>query len=367
MKMDIAKRRISWWRSHVGEAEIQKVRESISNEHISQGPVTEEFEAKFAKALNVPFAVATSSGSVALLMTMMAAGIKPEDEVIIPNRTWVATANAPLILGAKVVLVDVLPDAPIMDCSQVRNKITSRTKAIIPVHLNGHSVNMEEIHKIAKEYDLFAVEDACQALFSKNSEGLLGTQSDTGCFSLGVTKLITTGLGGVITTRNKDTYEKLKLIRTNGTASNINPEYKLVGCNFKFSDILASMGIVQLSQVKEKILHIKKVYARYYEAIKSLPYLKMIEVNVSHGELPLYVEILCKERQKLIKFLNSKDIYPRPALPNLDTVPYLANKEIFPNSIIFAEQGLFLPCGSAQPIENVDYVIKVLNDFGGIQ
>ena len=361
--MNITKRNISWWRSSVGEAEIQKITESISKEHISQGPVTEEFEAKFAKALNVPFAVATSSGTVALLMTMMAAGIKPGDEIIVPNRTWVATANAPLILGAKVVLVDVLHDAPIMDVSQVINKINSRTKAIIPVHLNGHSVNMKEIHKIAKEYDLFVVEDACQALFSKNSEGFLGTQSDAGCFSLGVTKLITTGLGGVIVTRNKSTYEKLKLIRTNGTSSNITPIYKLVGCNFKLSDILASMGVVQLSQVKEKILHIKKVYARYHEAIKPLPYLKMVEVDVSHGELPLYIEVLCKESKRLIKFLNSKGIYPRPALPNLGTVPYLGNKEIFPNSKVFAEQGLFLPCGSAQPLENVDYVIQSLQEF----
>lgn len=359
--------KIPWWRTSFGEAELKKLRESILNEHISLGPVTEQFEAQIAEALNVPYTVAVPSGSVALLMAMMAGNIGPGDEVIVPNRTWISTAHAPLILGAKVVLVDVQEDLPKMDISQIRQKITSRTKAIIPTHLDGRGVSMREIQDIAKEYGLFVAEDACQAMFSKNAAGFLGTQSDVGCFSLGVTKLVSTGQGGVIVTRRKDIYEKLKLIRNNGLVDHFDPVYNIVGCNFKFTDILASIGIVQLSQSRERIANVCRIYSKYLEAIESLSYLKVIPVNVSEGEVPLYVEVLCKERKRLMSFLESQGIQTRPFLPNLDSAPYLKSVDKFPNSEIFNKHGMFLPCGPAQPIENIDRVIESLRSFGSHQ
>lgn len=355
---------ISWWRTKFGEEEIQKIKESISQEHISQGCITEQFEKKIAEALNVPYAVVTTSGSVALLMAMMSFGIGPGDEVIVPNRTWIATANAPLMLGAKVVPVDVLPDTPVMDISQIIKKITPKTKAILPVHLNGRSVDMEGIQKIAKEYGLFVIEDACQAMFSKNSKGFLGTQSDIGCFSLGISKLISTGQGGILVTKSKKTYEKLKLIRNHGTVGNINPVFKLKGFNFKFTDILASVGLVQLSKAKEKINKLNEIYAKYFESIKSLSYIKIIPVNVFGGEVPLYVEIMCNERSKLIDFLKSNGINIRPSLPDISSTHYLKNYDEFPNSKIFCERALFLPCGPGQSFENIDRVLKALRSFG---
>jgi len=361
--MSVNKNKVLWWRNSFGQEELKKINESFLNENISMGPITKEFEVKFAKALNVPYAVATTSGSVALLMSMMAFGIGKGDEIIVPNRTWIATAHAPQILGAKVVLVDVMPDTPILDVSQVRKKITSKTKAIIPVHLNGISVDMKEIQKIADEYNLKVVEDASQALFSKNSKGFLGTQSDAGCFSLAVTKLISTGQGGLIVTKNKEIYEKLKLIRWHGTEDNINPKYKIIGCNFKFTDLQASIGIVQLSRTQEKINRVNEIYAKYSEAISSLSYIKMIPVKVSKGEVPQYVEVLSNERQKLMDFLTSQNIETRPSLPNLNSAPYLKSTEIFPNSEIFRKQGLYLPCGPAQSLENVDRVIKLLKSY----
>src|SRR2546421_11726540 len=126
---------VSWWRTTFGDPEIQGLTNAINHEHISQGPVTAEFEARIAEALGVPYAVATTSGSMAILIALMALGIRRDDEVIVPNRTWIATAHAVAMLGAKVVLVDVKPNVPLMDLSLVRAKITPRTKAIIPVHL----------------------------------------------------------------------------------------------------------------------------------------------------------------------------------------------------------------------------------------
>ncbi len=355
---------VFWWRTTFGQEEIDRIAESITNENISQGPVTMEFEQKIADALEVPYALATTSGSTALLMALMALGIGPGDEVIVPNRTWIATAHAPLLLGAKVILVDVVSEAPLIDIQQIEQKITSRTKAIIPAHLNGRSTNMEAIRAISEKYGLSIVEDACQALFSKNDAGFLGTQSELGCFSLGVNKLISTAQGGIVVTKDRDLYEKLKLIRNHGTTNNITPTYILGGSNFKFTDISASMGLVQLQQAQSRLDHINQVYLKYAEALEDLPFLKILPVKVMQGEAPLYVEVLCPERAELINFLQSHNIEVRPFLPSLNKALYLENNDVFPNSEVFDEQGIFLPCGPAQPFENINRVIEVLKQFG---
>ena len=352
--------KISFWKTSFGREEIEKIKESILNEHISMGIVTEEFEEKFAKLLNVPYAVATTSGSVALLMACMALNIKKGDEVIVPNRTWISCANAPLILGAKVVLVDCELDKTIVSLKELEKKITNKTKAIMCVHLNGRSVDMKSLKKISKKYNIPLIEDACQALCSKNAQGFLGTQSDIGCFSLGITKLISTGQGGILVTKNKKLYEKLKLIRNNGTFDVFKPSYRLLGCNFKFTDIQAAIGIIQLKKIKERIKHIKKIYKMYEEAIKDMSKIKIIPVDVSNGEVPLYVEVLCENRKKLVNFLKSKNISTREFLPNLNSAEHFKSKGKFPNSDIFEKNGLFLPCGPTQPIKNIKEVIKYL-------
>lgn len=351
---------IPWWRTTFGEPEIERLVHSISNEHISQGPVTAEFEARIADALDVPYVVATTSGSVALLMSLMAMDIRRDDEVIIPNRTWIATAHAAAMLGAKVILVDVRPDVPLMDVSQVRRKITAKTKAIIPVHLGGRIVDLTEIRRLAKEHGLRIIEDASQALFSRSSEGFVGTQSDAGCFSLSVAKLISTGQGGFIVTRTKETFERLKLIRTHGVADVINATYTRLGFNFRYNDIQASIGIAQLARAPERIKHARTVYEKYQVGLAKLPFLKLIPFDVNHGEVPLYIEVLCNNRNKLIEHLSAQGIQTRPFYPDLDVAGYLGNGGEFPNSRVFAERGLFLPCGPEQPLANIDRVLQVL-------
>jgi perosamine synthetase len=356
---------IRWWHTSFGEEEIQKIAESINAEHISQGPVTEEFEARFAAALNVPFAVATTSGSVSLLMALMALGIGKGDEVIVPNRTFIAAAHAAMLLGAEIVLVDVVSDLPVMDIDQLRQKITPRTKAIIPVHLNGRSNDMERINQIAKEHGLAVVEDACQSLFSRNASGYLGTQSDAGCFSLGVTKLISTGQGGVVVTDNEETYERLKLVRNHGVDDTFEATYEHVGLNFKFTDLLSSIGLVQLSKIPERLTHMNAIYERYDSAFDEyqFPFIKIIPVNVEAGEVPLWVEVLCEDRPKMMTYLQSKGIQTRRFLPDLDDSPHLKNNGEFPNSRMFGDHGVFMPCGPSQSLDNIDRVIDALRKF----
>lgn len=356
---------ISWWRTSFGEEEASQIVSAIEHEHISQGAVTAEFERQLAIVLNVPYVVATTSGSMALLMALWAVGIGSGDEVIVPNRTWIATAHAPLLLGAKVVLVDVEEERPIMDVTQIESVITPRTKAIVPVHLNGRSVNMHEVQRIAKKHGLAVIEDAAQALGSRNEDGLLGTQSDMGCFSLSVAKIIATGQGGFIVTRDESLYRKLVAMRTHGVGDIVNANWTQPGFNFRFTDILASIGLVQLKRFSERIEKVKAIYMRYSEAMSDLPFLKFIHVNIEAGEIPIYIEVLCSERDRLIQFLAERGIQTRPFYPDLNLAPYFKNTGQFPCSEVFGAQGLFLPSGPEQPLENVDYVIQALLEFGG--
>lgn len=356
---------ISWWRTSFGEEEVLQITSAIAHEYISQGPVTAEFESGLAELLGVPYVVATTSGSMALLMALWAAGIGPGDEVIVPNRTWIATAHAPLFLGAKVVLVDVEEKRPIMDVTEIESAITPRTKAIIPVHLNGRSVNMHEVQRIAKKHSLAVIEDAAQALGSCNEDGLLGMQSDMGCFSLSVAKIIATGQGGFIVTRDESLYCKLVAMRTHGVSDIVNASWTQPGFNFRFTDILASIGLVQLKLLPERIEKVKAIYTRYSEAMPDLPFLKFIPVDIEAGEIPIYIEVLCPERERLIQFLGDRGIQTRPFYPDLNLAPYFENTGRFPCSEVFGAQGLFLPSGPEQPVENVDYVIQALREFGG--
>ena len=224
----------------------------------------------------------------------MAAGVGPGDEVIVPNRTWIATAHAPKLLGAKVVLADSEADRPIIDVSAVQRCITKHTKAIIPVHFNGRSANMREINRIAGDHGIWVIEDAAQAFASRNREGFLGTQSRIGCFSLSVAKIIATGQGGFVATKDAALSDKLRLIRTHGVSDVLHASWTQLGFNFRFTDILASIGIVQLKRLPERIAKLEAIYARYAAAMPSLPFLHLVPVKIESGEIPIYIEVLCR-------------------------------------------------------------------------
>jgi perosamine synthetase len=328
------------------------------------GEVTADFERRLARVLDVPYVTATTSGSMALLMGLLAVGVGPGDEVIVPNRTWIATAHAVLLAGAKPVFVDVERDRPIVDASAIEGALTARTKAIMPVHLCGRSADMEEIHRIAAERGLRVVEDAAQALGSRNSRGTLGSQSDVGCFSLSVAKIISTGQGGFCATRDGAIHERLTLLRTQGVRDVIDASYTGFGFNFRFNDVLAAMGLGQLDRLPGRIEKVVEIYRRYETGLDGLDFLRLVPVDIAAGEVPVYVEVLCDDRPAVMSFLAALGIQTRPFYPDLDLAPHLGPPGDFPNSRVFAEHGLFLPCGPAQAMQAIDEVIESLTSHG---
>tara|TARA_B100000795_G_C22752306_1_gene419967 strand:- start:233 stop:1312 length:1080 start_codon:yes stop_codon:yes gene_type:complete len=355
---------INWWHNKFGEDELSRIISSYKNKNISQGLITELFEKAVSDYLGIKYTIAVSSGSTALLLALMSINIRHGDEVIIPNRTWIATAHAIHLLGAKVVTVDVQSEIPIMEVKNIEKAITPKTKAIIPVHLNGRAVNMVAIRKIAKKYNIKVIEDSAQAIGSKNKTGYLGTQSDLGCFSLSVAKTISSGQGGFIVTNNKKLADKIRAMRTHGLENVKDPSnWIMPGFNFRYTDLLASIAIEQLKQINQRIEHLKKLYKFYDEELNNTPFVK-IPVDIDKGEVPVYIEYLVpSNRNKWISYLFESGVETRPFYPDIDNASYLkynANNNI--NSKVFSKKGIYLPSGPHQSLENAAKCVKLIKE-----
>lgn len=357
-------REIPFWRTAIGDEELNEVISTFGKKKFSCGPVTQELENEIAAMLNVPYAVCTTSGTMALVMGLMAHGIGPGDEVIVPTRTFIATAHAASLLGAKVVLVDCLPETPLIDVAEVERKITPATRAIMPVHLNGRTADLDALKSLADKNGIVIVEDAAQGFLSKMPNGAFqGTASGAGCFSFGMVKLVSTGQGGVVVTPHKDVYEKLRALRDHGVRDVIAHEYLVPGANFKFTDVLASIGLWQVRKGPEKAAHVNAIYKRYVEGLADLPFISMLAVDVDGGEVSLWPEAVCAEREALMDYLDEHGIQTRKFLPCLHTAPHYDTGERYANSERFGREGLNLPGGPDLPMESVDRTIEILRAY----
>lgn len=354
---------IPWWRTDIGEDEVESIKHSISSRHINQGAVTEELERQLARFLGVEHVVLTLNGSIALLMGLLACGITSEDEVIVPNRTFIASAQAAQVLGADIKIVDVQADRPLAEVQKIEQALTPKTKAIIIVHRNGMAADISAVNNIAKKHNIRVIEDCAQALGSKNESGYLGTQSDIGVFSLGITKLITSAEGGFVVAKDKQTYQRLVQIRNHGAESRYSNNFDCFGFNFKFNDVLASIGMSQIKKINDKKSKLLEVYNFYQQELESIDFVKLISVRTDKGELPLWIEVLCENREKLINYFEENNIQAKAFHPNISDSKYINDKGDYPFSDKYAQNGLILPCGPDQPRHDLEKVIKVLRGF----
>lgn len=211
------------------------------------GPNCRVFERELASYCGAKHAIAVNSGTAALQMALMASGVGPGDEVIVPSFTFVATASSVLLVGAKPVFVDIDPETYNMDPGEFRKAITERTKAVIPVDLYGLPAPMDEINEIARERGIVVIEDACQAQGASYKGRMAGTLGDMGCFSFYPGKVMTTGEGGAVITDNDELAEKLRRIRTHGQVKGY--DSVMLGGNFRMTEIAAAIGKVQLKRL----------------------------------------------------------------------------------------------------------------------
>ncbi len=256
------------------EAEKAAVANVLDSGLIAQGPKVLEFEKQFTKLIGVNHAIATSSGTTAIHLALLANGIQPGDEVITSPFTFIATATPILFCGAKPIFVDIDPKTFNIDPLQVKEAITEKTKAILPVHLFGQPAAMDHIMELAEAHELVVIEDACQAHAAAHHGRAVGSIGDCGCFSFYPTKNMTTSEGGMITTNDSELAERLSLLRNHGQSKRY--DYNMIGYNFRMTDISAAIGLVQLNKLNdltEKRIQNAKRLTDGLEGLVEVPYI----------------------------------------------------------------------------------------------
>ena len=231
----------------IEEEEINAVIDVMKSGMIAQGPKVIEFEEEFAKYVGAKYGIATNSGTSALHVALLAAGIGEGDEVITTPFTFAATGNSILYTAARPVFVDIDPETFTIDPAKIEEAITDKTKAIMPVQLYGQAADMEPIMKIAKEHDLIVIEDAAQAHGAEYNGEKVGNLGDMACFSFYPTKNMTTSEGGMITTNSEEFAENAKVFRAHGSATKYH--HDVLGYNFRMTDIAAAIGLEQLKKI----------------------------------------------------------------------------------------------------------------------
>tara|TARA_Y100000389_G_scaffold19642_1_gene16986 strand:- start:8108 stop:9640 length:1533 start_codon:yes stop_codon:yes gene_type:complete len=337
------------------------------------GKYLHEFETEFKKFTDTEYAIATSSCTGSLYLSLLALGIGPGDEVIVPELTWVASASAIKYTGAEPVFVDVNKSDWTMSSENIAEAITSKTKAIMPVHLYGNPCEMDEIIKIAKSNNLNIVEDAAPAIGATFKNKKVGSFGDIGCFSFQGAKLLVTGEGGMIVTNDENLYNKMIKLNDHGRVPGTFWIDQL-GYKFKMSNMQAAFGLGQLRNISLLINSKRKIYERYSQNLSDI---SNIEINkpLENSESIFWMTSITvnpetgSDNQKFIDYLRTENIDTRPVFPPISQYPIWNRKYApQPNAKFISDNSVNLPSGVKLKEVEIDYIsekiINYLEKFG---
>ncbi len=371
---------IPYGRHCIEDDDIEAVSKALKRDYIATGPGIAEFEDAFAKYVGVKYAVALSSGTAALHACCFAIGIQPGDEVITTPITFAASANCVLYCGGSPVFVDIDPDTYNISPKEIKKHITEKTKAIIPVHFTGQPCDMDRIHEIARQYNLFVIEDAAHATGAAYHGKKIGSLSDMTIFSFHPVKHMTTCEGGMVTTNNEDLYKKIKAFRAYCITKD--PElledkedgpwhYEMqgLGYNYRISDVMCALGISQLKKVDLFVKKRREISARYNEEMKNFDHIVLpYQAEGCDSSWHLYA-ILIKDGKRREAYQRLKgagigvDVHYLPVYKH----PYYQKhgyREVkCPNAEFIYDQILSIPIFYRLTDEEQTYVIKQIADL----
>ncbi|MBI3416688.1 MAG: DegT/DnrJ/EryC1/StrS family aminotransferase [Verrucomicrobia bacterium] len=338
---------IPWWSPQLAGTEQHLIAEVLASNYLNDGEVTSRFECEVAALVGAKHAVAVTSGTTALFLALAALGVGPGDEVIVPDITFIATANAVKLAGATPVLVDVDPLTLNICPRQIAEAITPRTKAIMPVHVSGRAADLPAIRRVAEAHNLFVVEDAAEALLSRLDGKCLGTIGAAGCLSFSPNKTITTGQGGMVLTNDDALHTRLRELKDHGRrgrGTGGDDVHHAVGFNFKLTNLQAAVGLAQLDALPERIERQKKIFSIYAVELADCEPITLPGFDLAAGEVPQWTDALVEDRDALVEFLEARQIFCRRFWFPLHTqTPYRATNDRFPNSTRLGPNALWLP------------------------
>lgn len=367
----------------IGQLETEYVQECLTTGWISSaGRFIAEFEKAWAAYCGMKHGVAVSNGTVALQLGLRALGIQPGDEVIMPTMTIISCAMAVVYNEAVPVLVDCDPETWCMDVGQVEAAITDRTRAIMPVHIYGHPVEMDPLLELAERHGLAVLEDSAEAhgaryLSTRGTEGEhwvpAGGMGDVSAFSFYANKLITTGEGGMLLTRDEAVAERMRSMRNLCYRRDRRFYHTELGYNFRMTNLQAAVGLGQVERIDQIVARKREVGARYTEGLKDLQQLQLpVEKPWARQVYWMYALVLDDtvpfDATEFAAKLSEREIQTRPFFLGMHHQPALHDRGLFagvqlPVADRLAGRGLYLPSGLALTDSQVDQVIEAVHEI----
>jgi perosamine synthetase len=329
----------------------------------------EQFEASFAKYCNVKHAVAVMNGTVALHLALLMREIGPGDEVIIPDLTFVATANVVRYVGATPVFVDAEPATWTMDVSKLESKITSKTKAIIPVHLYGHPVDMDPVISLADKYGLYVVEDAAEAHGAEYKGKRVGGLGHVGAFSFYGNKVITTGEGGMLTTNDDHLADRARFLKDHAMSKDNRYWHPEIGYNYRMTNIQAAVGVAQLERIDQLLAGKIEVAHQYQQGLENCPGVILHPQaswakNIYWMYSILVTDESALDRDALIAALRQCEIDSRPFFHPMHRLPPYSNAPgDYPVATDLSRRGINLPSYPALEHSQIEYICKTIREL----
>lgn len=377
---------IPYGRQTIDESDIEAVTKALKSDFLTQGPLVKEFEDKFAEYVGAHYAIACSNGTAALHLAALALNVSEGQKILTTPITFAASANAMLYCGAEVEFVDIDPETYLMDLKKLEQKLraakTGTYAGIVPVDFTGLPVDTEQIRKLADEFNLWIIEDACHApgAYFKDSIGRRilcgsGIYSDLSCFSFHPVKHIACGEGGMITTNNEALYKKLIQLRTHGISRENMPEEKggwfhemqVLGYNYRLPDLNCALGISQLAKADKGIVRRKEIAANYTKAFEGISKIKIQKQPHEFSNAWHLFIIEVERRKELYEFLKTKNIISQVHYIPVHLHPYYQTLGWKPDDFPIAEkyysQCLTLPLYPALSDEEQRHVINSVLEF----
>ena len=366
-----------------GEEEWNAIKSPLMSGWITAGPKVREFEKNFAEIHGVEHAFAVTSATTALHLSLVALGVGPGDEVIIPAFTWVSTANVVLYCGAKPVFVDIDKRSFNLDPNQIKNKISNKTKAIITVHLFGLCADMDAIRDISKNIPL--IEDAACAAGASYKGKYAGNLGTIGCFSFHPRKSITTGEGGMVTTNDDDLADYIAKLRNhgaeiseeqrhNGAKPYILPDFKILGYNYRMTDLQGAVGVVQIKKLKS-IINEREKWANFYKRkLKNIDWLELPECpsDFRHGWQSFVTNVVSekapKSRNEIMETLQKNGISTRPGTHAVHMLNFYKDlmdihEDDFPNAKFANNNSMAIPLHNKMNVQDFEYVVNCIKNI----